>query len=434
MSFVMLTESQVTPGPMNTENPNQADQSRRPKDDKFRDSPSDTTLSRQVESAQQLFEILSSRSDVDYPICEECTDLLVSSFQARLNASTKERDAYITFVKSLNNNAPTPAEVSEAQAALSAAKSAESAAFAELVSLEQKKSQVEDEIAKLEAEGLALDEDERDFWTSRNAFSLELSSFQNRYDALSAAYDHDAKQLERLQRTNVYNDSFSVGHDGFFGTINGLRLGRLPPPQNVDWSEINAAWGAAALLLATVAERLGFSFRGYRIKPMGSTSTIERLEYPSPQQSAFSTSRSVTASDGAQSQPKVTSLDLFSSGDLPLGRMLLHRRLDAGMVAFLDCLRQIGEFVERGSKEQTSQEATSIREHTGRLPVKDAEVNRTALRLPYTIKKDKIGDASIKLSVSTDETWTRACKYALTCCKYLLAHASNVGFSVPRAA
>ena len=47
--------------------------------------------------------------------------------------------------------------------------------------------------------------------------------------------------------------------------------------------------------------------------------------------------------------------------------------------------------------------------------------------MPYEIKRDKIGDASIKLGFNqNDETWTRACKYTLTCCKFLLAHASNV--------
>ena len=42
----------------------------------------------------------------------------------------------------------------------------------------------------------------------------------------------------------------------------GLRLGRLPT-QPVEWSEINAAWGQAALLLDLLAKRLNFSFQTY---------------------------------------------------------------------------------------------------------------------------------------------------------------------------
>jgi beclin 1 len=30
------------------------------------------------------------------------------------------------------------------------------------------------------------------------------------------------------------------------------------------------------------------------------------------------------------------------------------------------------------------------------------------------------------LALNKDEGWTKACKYTLTCCKYLLAHANNV--------
>lgn len=93
---------------------------------------------------------------------------------------------------------------------------------------------------------------------------------------------------------------------------------------------------------------------------------------------------------------KVVSLDLFSSGDLPIGRMFMHRRFDQGMVAFLECLRQLGEYVKS----------------------KDSN-----LVLPYTINKDKIGDACIRLAFNQDEAWTKACKYTLTCAKFLLAHA-----------
>jgi len=41
-------------------------------------------------------------------------------------------------------------------------------------------------------------------------------------------YDHDTRQLEKLQKTNVYNDTFYIVNDGHFGTINGFRLGYLP--------------------------------------------------------------------------------------------------------------------------------------------------------------------------------------------------------------
>ena len=111
-------------------------------------------------------------------------------------------------------------------------------------------------------------------------------------------------QLAALQETNVLNDAFHIWHDNEFGTINSFRLGRLPRIHvsvgkcevlvsnwddddvagenrlsgfdircarlvtgvaswgwQVEWDEINAAWGQASMLLYTMAQtcRLNFS-------------------------------------------------------------------------------------------------------------------------------------------------------------------------------
>lgn len=87
---------------------------------------------------------------------------------------------------------------------------------------------------------------------------------------------HANAHLERLKRTNIHNDAFHIWHDGPFGTINGLRLGRLPGHPvciiftclciyivdiQVEWMEINAAWGQAALLLKILADTIQLDFQ-----------------------------------------------------------------------------------------------------------------------------------------------------------------------------
>ncbi|KAL8819956.1 MAG: hypothetical protein Q9223_001725 [Gallowayella weberi] len=418
MSFIMLTDSQVVPPQAIS---NGSGNARSKNNSRMRNGTADDPpvaempkLSQQIESTTRLFEILSARSDIDHPICTECTDLLLSQLQNRLSAATKERDTYISFFKSLNTSTPTSSDFAKAQRSLAEARSAESNAFAELQALEKEREALDAEIVNLEAESLALDAEEQDFWRSRNAFALTLLEFQNERDALTAAYDHDAQQLERLQRTNVYNDCFCISHDGYFGTINGLRLGRLPPPQNVDWGEINAALGTAALLLATVAEKLEFDFQGYRIRPMGSTSHIEKFETASAPSSQSSSKATMTSAKTAPSsknpspsqsasvkqQPKPsTTLDLFSSGDLPIGNSLLHRRLDAGMVAFLDCIRQLGEHVETtsaaaaaASANNENSPASKPASSPGRPESPISVKGGRGVKLPYLIVKDKISD------------------------------------------
>ncbi|KAI5310824.1 autophagy protein 6, partial [Ascosphaera atra] len=114
-------------------------------------------------------------------------------------------------------------------------------------------------------------------------------------------------------------------------------------------------------------------------------------------------------------QPKTTTCDLFFSSDLPGYLPWVHRRFDNGMVAFLDCLKQLCEHVDAKIARSTS----SAAENTETPP-------REPISQRYKIDRDKIRDASIRIGLKqTDETWTRACKYTLTCCKYLLAYVSN---------
>ncbi|KAI5288008.1 autophagy protein 6, partial [Ascosphaera aggregata] len=287
MSFVVLSDSQIVP-PSALHDDNEGTASSQGKGDHGTIKGSERELSAsntiqpvdQMEKLNRLFEIISSHSDIDHPICNECTDMLITNFSKRLQATTKERDAYISFLKNLNNTMPSENDAKQAQAELEAALAEEETAFQELLALEKEKAAVESDIAALEDEARALDEEEQQFWREKNDFTQKLIEFQDERDAIAIKYDHDMNQLERLQRTNVYSDAFSIGHDGPFATINGLRLGRLAS-QPVEWAEINAAWGQALLLLTTLAERSGYKFKGYRLRPMGSRSTIEKIEYPS---------------------------------------------------------------------------------------------------------------------------------------------------------
>jgi len=112
------------------------------------------------------------------------------------------------------------------------------------------------------------------------------------------------------------------------------------------------------LLLNTIARQLKFEFSEYRLIPMGSFSKIER-------------------------KSDKTVLELYGSSDISLGKFLWHRRLDTAMVAYLQCLKEVGEYFELKDK---------------------------TLKLPYKIEKEKIGDFSIKLSFHNDDYWSQAMK------------------------
>ena len=89
----------------------------------------------------------------------------------------------------------------------------------------------------------------------------KLLNLEYEEQEIDAQLSYAKGQLERLSGLNVLNTTFHIWLQGNFGTINGFRLGRLPHIQ-VEWNEINAAWGQAALLL-TVSFLLPVLLRGF---------------------------------------------------------------------------------------------------------------------------------------------------------------------------
>ncbi|TDL25970.1 APG6-domain-containing protein [Rickenella mellea] len=338
--------------------------------------PNPTPLSHHLRSTVRLFSLLSSRTELDHPLCAECTHILLSTLTRQLEETRRERDGYIAFDKETKKEKDIdPSALDEVESHIERLKEEERNAIEELREAQREKERLDEELKALELEEKELEEEEAEFWTAHNAHLLTASDQIAKIASLRAAYAHDSAVLEKLERANVYNDAFCIGHDGVFGTINGLRLGRVGGV-TVEWSEINAAWGQALLLLYTIARKLDLAFENYRLVPMGSFSRIEK-----------------TSGDKS-------SYELYGSGDLHLGRLLHNRRFDFAMVAFLDCLRQAMEYV-------LSQDST--------------------FDFPHQVIKDKIGDVSIKLQFGVEEAWTRALRHVLLALKLLLKWATSSG-------
>ncbi|KZV19660.1 beclin-1-like protein-like [Dorcoceras hygrometricum] len=219
-----------------------------------------------------------------------------------------------------------------------------------------------------------------DYWQEFNNFQFQLISHQvcsvqylninEERDAILAKIEVSQAHLELLKRTNVLNDAFPIWYDGEFGTINTFRLGRLPKVQ-VEWDEINAAWGQACLLLHTMAQYFRPKFQ-YRIKilPMGS--------YPRIMDSSNNT------------------YELFGPVNV-----FWSTRYDKAMTLFLACLKEFAEFANSKDKENN-------------IP------SEKCFKLPYKIENDKVESYSITQSFNKPENWTKALKYTLCNLKWAL--------------
>lgn len=100
-SFVVLPSKETTPTAVTaapTEDPNWS---------------RNNTLSHRLRVANRVFDIMSSKSSVDHPMCQECTDMLLESLEKQMSDVGKERDSYIEFMKKVKDNRVTKEEEME---------------------------------------------------------------------------------------------------------------------------------------------------------------------------------------------------------------------------------------------------------------------------------------------------------------------------------
>ena len=171
--------------------------------------------------------------------------------------------------------------------------------------------QITREIEEEKREKEIVEQDEEKYWKLYSVHRHQQFQALDEQISLECQLKFIRSNLDRLKQTNAFNASFHLWHYGHFGTINGLRMGRLPSVP-VDWNEINAAWGQVTILLSALARKVNMMFQRYKLVPFGSASYIEDLV------------------DNKQ-------FPLYGSGGF---RFLWDAKFDAGMVAFLDCLQQ----------------------------------------------------------------------------------------------
>lgn len=329
-------------------------------------------LSHRLKVTSQLFDIMSAQSDIDHPLCEECTDTLLDQLDHQLKVTTDELNDYSKeFVDKIDGSKEEDTELLAKE--LEDLKLEESQLMQELEKVEVERCKVEQSIAKQQQEAERLDKEEEKYWIQYNEYQKQLLEFEEEQQSVDNQLHYAQMQLDKLKKTNVFNSTFNIWYKGHFGTINNFRLGRLPSVP-VDWSEINAAWGQTVLLLHALARKMNLKFKRYRLVPFGNHSYLESLE------------------------DKSKELPLYASGGF---RFFWDTKFDHAMVAFLDCLQEFKEEVEKVDKR---------------------------FCLPYRMENGKIYDSSgtggsysIKIQFNSEEHWTKALKFMLTNLKWGLA-------------
>jgi beclin 1 len=95
-SFVVLTQSQISNPPVSSSQTN--------------GKVSDDSVSQRLKVSAKLFDAISGRSDIDYPMCTECAEILLEIMSAKHVEVKKERDGYLEFMKQVQNEGQITAE------------------------------------------------------------------------------------------------------------------------------------------------------------------------------------------------------------------------------------------------------------------------------------------------------------------------------------
>eukprot|EP00850_Spirogloea_muscicola_P002932 SM000011S19110 [mRNA] locus=s11:954007:957116:- [translate_table: standard] len=340
---------------------------------------SNASLDAKVTILTRVFEIATQQTEVEHPLCLECTRELCKELEAEVDEVERDIVAYSALLAELEtepSHGMTHADYSREK---QKAEEEEQKLLRQLRGMEEQQAEVQAQLAGLSLKSRELDELEERYWHEFNDFKLQLTSHQEERDAMFAKIEVASAQLEALKHVNVLNDVFYIWYKDDFGTISNLRLGKLPHSP-VEWDEINAAWGQACLLLFTMAHlcRLTFS---YRILPMGS--------YP-------------RIADSKDTYNLFGPVNIFWS-----------TRYDKAMVFYLACLKEFADFAH-------------ARDRAAELPP-----GQSCFQLPYKIENDEVNGFTIKQSFNREERWTKALKFMLCDLKACLEWLCTAGRGTP---
>lgn len=323
-----------------------------------------------------LYDLMSENVTVDHPVCVDCTDSVLDQMDSELENEKSELKMYQNFLDNCNFSDSDEDDLEELEAELKKLKATEVVLETGLQEFETEMQNVKDILQSVEEEQESIEMKEKEQWIQCNIMKHKLLSLEEQERSVNNQKMYAEAEIKKLKNSDVFNTTFHIWHSGHFGTINDHRLGRLPK-EPVEWEEINAAWGQAALLLHSLAKNINVTFERYKLVPCGSWSYLVQLD----------------------SKNKV--LPLYSEGGITF---VLDNRFDHAMVAFLDCLQQLKEKIGSGDD---------------------------SFHLPYKMYNGTIEDEkaeksySIKIQFNSQEGWTKALKFMLTNLKWALAFVST---------
>ena len=331
----------------------------------------------QLRTVRRLLDLSERANPLEcgVPLCDDCASGVLRELQRRLEEAHREKLLLQTAFAELEVGEEDDGNEEFIDGAfereVEAQRQEEVELRTALAASQRERTALREELDRLQEQRKEQEQEQEARFESLNSAELDRQHRQEEAVRTAQLVAYCERELQRLEKIQVLDDLFSISDANPIGTINALRLGRLPGV-SVEWTEINAALGQVVLLLHTVAHVHNVTFLSHILSPMGSFSKIYRLEDPK------------------------TGYELYGSGVAQLGRLFGASRFDRGLGMMLACTKELLAFASRRPRAGMSAQP------------------------PYVIEDDLVGGYSVRLQFSQEDKWTRAFMCLLTDLRWLI--------------
>ncbi|CAJ0940869.1 unnamed protein product [Ranitomeya imitator] len=165
-------------------------------------------LSRRLKVTGDLFDIMSGQTDVDHPLCEECTDTLLDQLDTQLNITENECQNYkrcLEILEKMNDD-----DKEKLEAKLKELAEDEERLIQELEEVERNREQVAKDIENVRKEADMLEKEEAQYQKEYCEFKRQQLDLDDELKSADNQMRYAQSQLDKLKKTNVFNATFHI--------------------------------------------------------------------------------------------------------------------------------------------------------------------------------------------------------------------------------
>lgn len=166
-----------------------------------------SSLSENLKMRAKLFEHLTSISQINHPVCTDCSDFLLEMMEQQLKIAERDWLEYDVYLKNLNEEIP---DVDGLEKELQNLLKEEEKLCSELENLNKEEKSIKETIKAQEEEKKRLKVEDEKYWREYTKHRRELIAAEDEYRSLECQLNYCKSQLEKLKSTNIFNVTFFI--------------------------------------------------------------------------------------------------------------------------------------------------------------------------------------------------------------------------------